>query len=198
MQKKTLYSFFIVIRLVIALFFVHFSLMYIYTGIQIADVRAKNTIFEDMEQQVREASDVEKAVGSMEYAFFYYPGNSAYQISGSNCEFLLETLRRNSVRRMVATLKERFPESCKGDSPAAWIAAYGDDGGRLAYFKMETEWYVKWYAHETVNPHLDRDPMDIKKSIIWVLTFLITFFMASLSYIFLRLLNDTKTQESQT
>jgi len=198
MPKKTFYSFFIVIRLVIVLFLVHFSIMYYWTNIQIGDAQEKNQVFEWMEKQVREASNVEEAVGSMEYAFFYYPGNSAYQISGSSSEFLVETLRRNSVRRMVATLKERFPESCKGDSPAAWIAAYGDDRGRLAYFTTETEWYEKWYAHEAIDIHLDRDTVDIKKCIIWVMAFIITFFMVSLSYICQRLLNDTKPQKSQT
>ena len=198
MQKKTLYSFFIVIKLVSVLFLVHFSIMYIYTGQQIADIRSKNEVFEDMERQVRGTRDVKEAVGSMEYAFFYYPGNSAYQMSGSNCEFLLETLRRNSVRRMVATLKERFPESCKGDSPAAWIEAYGYDRGRLAYFKTETEWYEKWYAHETIDIHLDRDTMDTKKCIIWVMAFIITFFMVSLSWVCSRLFNRREKQESQT
>jgi hypothetical protein len=122
-----------------------FFIMYHYTQLQIGDAYAKNEIFEQMERQVKRANTVENAVGSMEYAFFYYP-ESPYQISGSMCERLVETLRRSSVQRMVATLKERFPESCKGDSPIAWVEAYGHRSKNELDWWKETEWYKKWYV----------------------------------------------------
>ena len=120
--------------------------MYYYTLIQIADINAKVRIFEQMENQVKGYYPVENAVDSMAYALYYYPANSAYQIKGSRGEFLMETLRRNSVQRMVATLKERFPESCKGNSPFAWTEAYADPRRTSVDYWRETEWYKKWYA----------------------------------------------------
>jgi hypothetical protein len=122
-----------------------FALMHFYTRLQMGDVLEKVEIFEQMERQVKTYYPVENATSSMRYALFYYP-HSPYQIEGHNGDVLLETLRRNSVRRMVTTLQERFPESNKGNSPFAWIDAYGDiGGGQLDYWK-ETEWYKKWYA----------------------------------------------------
>jgi hypothetical protein len=144
MLKNFLIAFLFVGCFVFFLGLSYFFIMYFYTQIQISDVYSKNEIFEHMERQVMGANSVESAVGSMEYALFYYP-ESPYQISGSMCDNLLETLRRNSVQRMVATLRERFPESCKGNSPIAWVEAYGHrDKKELDWWK-ETEWYKKWY-----------------------------------------------------
>jgi len=148
MSKKIFVLFLGSIGLVVFLTLSYFSLMYFYTLLQVADIWAKNEIFEQMEWQVRTATRVEDAVGSMRYALFYYPGDSAYQISGSECEHLLETLRRNSVHRMVATLKKRFPESNQGNSPIAWIEAYYDRNIRSSMLgdARNKEWYEKWFG----------------------------------------------------
>jgi hypothetical protein len=118
--------------------------MYVYTEIQIGDLLAKHEIFEIMEEQVKTAKTIKSAVGSMEYALHYYPSSSGYQITGSRCDILVETLRQRSVLRMVATLEERFPESSMGNSHAAWIEAYGDKSNLDAV--RESEWYKTWYA----------------------------------------------------
>jgi len=142
MSKNTIIACLIGFCLILFLGLAYYYFMYHYTVLQVADIRAKNNVFEWSEVGTKKAKRVEDAVGGMEYAFFYYPGNSAWQIAGSQCEILLETLRQNSVRRMIATLNERFPESSKGDSPAAWIEAYGDKH-RLDSIR-ESQWY-KYY-----------------------------------------------------
>ena len=120
--------------------------MYYYTNIQIADAYMKNVIFEQMEEHVKNAMNVEDAVASMEYAFYYYPGHYGYQIAGSQCEFFVEALRRSSVCRMTATLNERFPELSKGRSPATWMEAYGNKSGLDGLRESDCyKWYKEWY-----------------------------------------------------
>jgi len=144
MLKKSLTALRIGFHLIIFLGFLYYFFMYNYTEYQILSIQAQVRQFESAEMGLKTVERVKDAVGGLEYAFYYYPGGHANMFEGTEAEHLLETLRRNSVRRMVTTLNERFPESAKGDSPAAWIEAYGDkhklDGWR------KTEWYKKWYA----------------------------------------------------
>ena len=126
--------------------------MYHHMRLQMGDAREKIEIFEQMERHVK-IYPLEEAVSNMEYALFYYP-RSLYQIEGSDCYLLVETVRRNSVRRMVATLKERFPESCKGNSPIAWIEAYGRRGknNKIELDEWrESDWYKEWYGEMEWN-----------------------------------------------
>jgi hypothetical protein len=143
MSKNTIIACLTGFCLILFLGFTYHFFMYHYTVLQVVDILSKNAIFEQMEEQVKTARRVEDAVGSMEYAFYYYPGNSAYQIAGSNCERLLEKLRQNSVRRMAATLNERFPELSEGSSPAAWMETYGNKS-RLDALRKDSKWY-KYY-----------------------------------------------------
>ena len=146
MLKNTLITLGIGICLVVFMTLAYFSFMYFYTQVQLAFIRSQVAIFEQMEEQVKTEKTVESAVGSLEYAFYYYAGGQLNLIDGTSAESLLETLRRNSVRRMAITLNERFPELSKGDSPAAWMDAYGDksklDHTRNSeYYRFYKDWY---------------------------------------------------------
>jgi len=133
--------------LVIFLTLSYLSFMYIHTAVQLAFIPGHITIFEEAEEHAKTVESVEEAVGCIVGILIYYPGGQFKMIDNTPCESLLETLRRNSVKRIVAVLKERFPESNKGDSPAAWIEAYGDNNDKLTLNAMRaSEWYKKWYA----------------------------------------------------
>jgi len=158
MLKNTLIALGIGICLVVFLTLSYLSFMCLYTDVQLAFIRGQVAVFEYMEEQVKTAKTVECAVGSMEYAFYYYAGGQLNLIDGTAAETLLETLRRNSVRRMAITLNERFPESSKGDSPAAWMEAYGDKS-RLDGTRNDDRWYKyykEWYNLSPDDPFYRR------------------------------------------
>ena len=121
--------------------------MYIHTEVQLAFIPGQVKVFEEAEEYAKTVESVEKAVGCIVGVLIYYPGGQFKMLDNTPCESLLETLRRNSVKRIVTTLQERFPKSNKGDSPAAWIEAYGNDNDKRTLNAMQTsEWYEKWYA----------------------------------------------------
>jgi uncharacterized membrane protein len=72
MSKNILIALLIGTCLILFIGFAYFFFMYFYTQIQIADAYTKNKIFEQMEEQVKEAMSVESAVQSMEYALFFF------------------------------------------------------------------------------------------------------------------------------
>jgi hypothetical protein len=117
------------------------SVMYFYTIFQTGLILGRYTIFVEMEEQVKTSKTVQCAVGSMEYAFYYYVEMDVTKYS--YCDLLLETLRRDSIQRMVSTMQDRFPESNQGEAPASWMEVYGD---KLKIDETkETVWYKKWY-----------------------------------------------------
>jgi len=124
----------------------YYAFFYYYTNLQIADIREKVSVFEQMEEQVIDAKTPEESLGSFEYALFYYPSDSAYQIKGSKGELLLETLRYNSVCRMIRTLQQKYPEDKDKDTPIAWIKSYGT-AWRVEGIEKD-EWYRKWYMNK--------------------------------------------------
>ena len=139
-------TFFILLLYVITLFLLGYCfVMYQWSKLQIADIYAKANIFEGMEEQVLGSTSVESAVHSLRYALLYYP-HSPFQIKGSTGDILIETLRRNSVKRMITTLKNKFPrESHRGNSPAQWLAIIDDN---LAKKLEQDEWYQTWYMSD--------------------------------------------------
>ena len=144
MSKNTLIACLTGFCLVVFAILSYLSFMYLYTQVQLVVINSHVAIYEEMEEKVKTEMNVKKAVEYMEYAlYYYYPGGQLNLIGGTTAENLLETLRRNSVNRMVHTLNERFPLQSKGDSLAAWIEAYGNKHN--LDIAKETEWYKKWY-----------------------------------------------------
>jgi hypothetical protein len=125
--------------------FGYYFFMYQWSKLQIADIYEKTGIFEQMEEQILKSTSVEHAIHSFRYALLYYP-HSPFQIRESLGDRLLETLRRNSVKRMITTLKTKFPEEAeRGNSPAKWLAINDDI---LAKEVEQMEWYQTWYLSD--------------------------------------------------
>ena len=123
----------------------YYFFMYQWSKEQMADIYCKAEIFTQMEEQVLYATSKKDAVDSFRYALLYYP-HSPFQIRDSLGDRLIETLRRDSVRRMIRTLKTKFPEETQyGNSPAKWLTVIDD---RLAKEVEQDEWYQTWYISE--------------------------------------------------
>ncbi len=67
--------------------------------------------------------DPYKATDYLNGAVQYYPSGTK-QITGSHLDFLVEQIRANAVREIIADLKTKTGEDL-GEEPDAWIRKYG-------------------------------------------------------------------------
>lgn len=84
--------------------------------------REQAGIIEDMRLMALEG-DRYKSAGALDYAVHYYPSGTK-QVTGSHLDHLVEQLRSNAVREIIAGLKSKTGEDL-GEQPDAWIRKYG-------------------------------------------------------------------------
>ena len=162
MLKKFILPLSIGANVVLLLLFLHVAAKEVGIRVHVGYIQMQVDLFEQMEEQVKDPErDVRNAVGSMEYALITSPV-IVWPFIDPGCTILLETLRRNSIQRMVATLRTRFPEFDKGDSPGVWLDAYGYGNIDMDYIKTSnsdfSKWYREWYGDmEVLNDADDSD-----------------------------------------
>jgi hypothetical protein len=99
------------------------------TTVLVAFAEEQTRVCEEMRRQVTESlalepPDVKKAVGSLEYAYHYYPSGTK-QTKDSRLDRIVERARRSCVREIIEMLRVSTGEDL-GDSPDPWIERYNE------------------------------------------------------------------------